>query len=297
MKALKLIAKIILWVVVIVVVALLALPLWIGPVAKGVANSVVPGITGTGFNLGEFGLNPYSGALHVGDMQLANPTNFSEKNAVELTRFDADFAMTSLFCGNKYRVETVELDGLVVYSDPTASNFRQIADNATGGEKKADSAGKQAETKSKAASEPGKTEPAEQGKGFQIDRLVIDNVTLKYGLVSVKVPTKIEIEGIGADSEDGASLQEIVEAAYSKILSAAGAIGGKLGDLGKGALDIGKGAAGAALDAVNAGDVEGAKAALKDAGQSIKDAVKIVKPDKAGDALKKAGNNLKDLFK
>ena len=56
MKAIKFILKAILWIAVIVVVALLALPLWIGPVAKGVANTVVPGITGTGFHLGEFGL-------------------------------------------------------------------------------------------------------------------------------------------------------------------------------------------------------------------------------------------------
>ena len=82
-KKLKLVGKILLWALAGVVVLLLALPLWIGPVVKGVANTVVPGITGTDFHLGEFGLNPYTGTLHVGDMQLANPTNFSEKNAVD----------------------------------------------------------------------------------------------------------------------------------------------------------------------------------------------------------------------
>ena len=130
MKAIKFILKAILWIAVIVVVALLALPLWIGPVAKGVANTVVPGITGTGFHLGEFGLNPYVGTLHVGDMQLANPKDFSEKNAVELTKFDADLAVTSLFCGKKIRIESVDIDGIVVYSDATASNFRKIAEHA-----------------------------------------------------------------------------------------------------------------------------------------------------------------------
>ena len=116
----------------------------------------------------------------------------------------------------------------------------------------------------------------------------------------------IEIKDIGKDSEKGASLQEIVQLVWQKILAAGGAVGGSLGDLGKGALDIGKGAVCSALDAVNAGDAEGAKAALKDAGKSIKDAVKgsgikdavkDVKSDKASEALKKAGDNLKDLFK
>ena len=132
MKVVKFVFKAILLIVVLVVIALLALPLWIGPVVKGVANSVVPGITGTGFNLGEFGLNPYVGTLHVGDMQLANPTNFSEKNAVALDKFDADLAVTSLFGGKKICIESVDLDGLVVYTDPKMANFRKIAANAAG---------------------------------------------------------------------------------------------------------------------------------------------------------------------
>jgi uncharacterized protein involved in outer membrane biogenesis len=310
MKVVKFIFKAILLVVVLVVIALLALPLWIGPVAKGVANSVVPGITGTAFNLGEFGLNPYIGTLHVGDMQLANPTNFSEKNAVVLDKFDADLAVTSLFGGKKICIESVDLDGLVVYTDPKMANFRQIAANAAGEPKEMSESAK-FEEENAPAEEP-KTKPeekpeeAKEGKGLQIDRLTVKNVTVKYGIVPFKIPMDIEIKDIGKDSENGASLQEIVQLVWQKILAAGGAVGGSLGDLGKGALDIGKGAVSSALDAVNAGDAEGAKAALKDAGKSIKDAVKgsgikdavkDVKSDKASEAIKKAGDNLKDLFK
>ena len=310
MKVVKFIFKAILMVVVLVVIALLALPLWIGPVAKGVANSVVPGITGTAFNLGEFGLNPYVGTLHVGDMQLANPTNFSEKNAVALDKFDADLAVTSLFGGKKIRIESVDLDGLVVYADPTMANFRQIAANAAGEPKEMSESAKLAEENAPAeepkAKPEAKPEETKEGKGLQIDRLTVKNVTVKYGIVPFKIPMDIEIKDIGKDSENGASLQEIVQLVWQKILAAGGAVGGSLGDLGKGALDIGKGAVSSALDAVNAGDAEGAKAALKDAGKSIKDAVKgsgikdavkDVKSDKASEALKKAGDNLKDLFK
>lgn len=278
----------------IAVVALLVLPLWIGPVAKGVANSVVPGITGTGFNLGEFGLNPYVGTVHVGDMQLANPTNFSEKNAISLAKFDADFAMTSLFSGKKYRVESVELDGLVVYSDMTASNFRLIADNAMGGEKPAKKS-EEAKPAAKPEAEKPAAESEQKGKGFQIDRLVIDNVTLKLGVVPVKLPTKIEVKDIGANSEDGASIQEVVAAVYAEILSAAGVVGGKLSDLGKGTVDAVKNIdLSAATQALNAGDIKGAQNAIKDVGKSLKEAVKV---DGTKEALKEAGNNLKDLFK
>jgi uncharacterized protein involved in outer membrane biogenesis len=283
-KLLKAIVVIVLSIVVLTVVALLALPLWIGPVVKGVANVAVPQITGTGFNLGEFGLNPYVGTLHVGDMQLANPTNFSEKNAVSLDKFDADLAVTSLFSGKKVRIESVELDGLVVYTDPTASNFRQIAANAAGEPEEKSEVAKLAEENAP-AEEPKAEEakPAEEkhGKGLQIDRLTIKNVTVKYGLVPLKIPVDIEIPDIGKDSEEGASIQEVIQLVWQKILAAAGAVGGTLGDLGKGAVDIGAGAVGAALDAVKSGDNDGAKEALKDAGKS----------------LKEAGDGLKDLFK
>lgn len=317
MKVIKFIFKAILWIVVLVVIALLALPLWIGPVVKGVANSVVPGITGTGFNLGEFGLNPYVGTLHVGDMQLANPTNFSEKNAVALDKFDADLAVTSLFGGKKICIESVDLDGLVVYTDPKMANFRQIAANAAGEPEEKSEAAKLAEENAPAeepkAEEAKPVEEAKEGKGLQIDRITIKNVTVKYGIVPFKIPMDIEITDIGRDSEEGASIQEVVKLVWQKILAAGGAVGGTLGDLGKGALDVGKGAldigagaVGSALDAVGAGDTEGAKDALKDAQKEIKDAVKDsglkdavkdVKKDKASEALKKAGDNLKDLFK
>ncbi len=283
-KLLKAIVVIVLSIVVLTVVALLALPLWIGPVVKGVANVAVPQITGTGFNLGEFGLNPYVGTLHVGDMQLANPTNFSEKNAVSLDKFDADLAVTSLFSGKKVRIESVDLDGLVVYSDTTASNFRQIAANAAGEPEEKSEVAKLAEENAPAEepkAEEAKPATEEHGKGLQIDRITIKNVTVKYGLVPLKIPVDIEINDIGKDTEEGASFQEVIQLVWQKILAAAGAVGGTLGDLGKGAVDIGAGAVGAALDAVKSGDNDGAKEALKDAGKS----------------LKEAGDGLKDLFK
>lgn len=288
MKAIKFILKAMLWIAVIVVVALLVLPLWIGPVAKGVANAVVPGITGTDFHLGEFGLNPYVGTLHVGDMQLANPKDFSEKNAVELTKFDADLAVTSLFCGKKIRIESVDIDGIVVYSDPTASNFRKIAENVAGepDEEKVVKGEKPAE---EAAPKEEKDED-KKGKGIQIDRVTVKNVTVKYGIAPLKVPIDIVIEDIGKESEDGASLEEALELVYSKILSAAGIVGGKLGDLGKGAIGIAADGLDAAKDALDAGNVDAAKDALKDAHKSIKNAAKSID-------LKKAGDGLKDLFK
>lgn len=293
-KKLKLVGKILLWALAGVVVLLLALPLWIGPVVKGVANTVVPGITGTDFHLGEFGLNPYTGTLHVGDMQLANPTNFSEKNAVDLKAFDVDFAMTSLFFGKKYRVEFVEVNGIFIHSDfPKGDNFMQILENATGGEvepeaetqeveqPKVEPEAPKAEETAKSA-EPEQAEEKES-KGVQIDRITLKDVTIKYGL-PVKIPMDIELTGIGAESEYGASFSEVWDDVFTKVKSALTAVGGAIGDLGKGAAGAIKDAGGAAADTLK--DAGGAAAdTLKDAGGA------------AADALKSAGDGIKNLFK
>ena len=301
MKAIKVIGKILLWTLAVVVVLLLALPLWIGPVVKGVANSVVPGITGTDFHLGEFGLNPYTGTLHVGDMQLANPTNFSEKNAVDLKAFDVDFAMTSLLFGKKYRVEFVEVNGVFVHIDvPKADNFLKIAENATGGKKDTQAEAQEVEQpkvepvapKADEAAEPEQTEE-KPSKGVQIDRITLKDVTIKYGL-PVKIPMDLEITGIGADSDYGAAFMDVWVAVKDKVLSAANSVGGALGDLGKGAASALKDAGGAAADTLK--DAGGAAAdTLKDAGGAAADALKDA-GGAATDALKSAGDGLKGLF-
>ena len=231
-KSLKLTGKIALWALGVIVVLLLILPLWIGPVVKGVANSVVPGIVGTEVHLGEFGLNPYTGCLHVGDLQLANPTNYAKENCVELEALDINLAMTSLF-SKKLRIEEIVVKTLRVSSTAGGGNFMQIAENASGEseeEVKADLEKiEEAEAKA-AAKEDGQTVVEEKSEGgLQIDRLVIDGLTVKVGVVPVPVP-KLTIEGIGADSEEGASYSEVGATIWKKIQGSMTAVGGAVVD-------------------------------------------------------------------
>lgn len=231
-KSLKLTGKIALWALGVIVVLLLILPLWIGPVVKGVANSVVPGIVGTEFHLGEFGLNPYTGCLHVGDLQLANPTNYAKENCVELEALDVNLAMTSLF-SKKLRIEEIVVKTLRVSLTAGGGNFMQIAENASGEseeEVKADLEKiEEAEAKA-AAKEDGQTVVEEKSEGgLQIDRLVIDGLTVKVGVVPVPVP-KLTIEGIGADSEEGASYSEVGATIWKKIQGSMTAVGGAVVD-------------------------------------------------------------------
>ena len=305
-KPLKTVGKILLWTLAVIVVLLLALPIWIGPVVKGVANAVVPGITGTDFHLGEFGLNPYTGTLHVGDMQLANPTNFSEKNAVDLKSFDVDFAVTSLFSGKKYRVEFVEVNGVFVHVDvPKAATVLQRAESATGGGDDGEAAEGTADVNAPDAQEiksqqkgpdGAKTEDAQDGKeskGVQIDRITLKGVTVKYGL-PVTIPMDLELTGIGADSECGAAFMDVWIAVRDKVMSAVTSVGGAAIDLGKSAAGALKDAGGAAAGALK--DASGAATdTLKDAGGAAADALKGA-GGAATDALKSAGDGLKGLF-
>ena len=273
-KPLKIAGIVLLGVIGLIVLLVLALPLWIGPVAKGVSHSVVPGITGTDFHMGEFGLNIYNGHLHVGDVQLANPTNFSEKNAVDLGKLDVDVEMTTLL-SKKMRIASVDLDGLTVYCSPSAGNFTQIAENASGG----------------AAEEAKAEEPAaegQQGGGVQIDRITLKNITIKYGIVPVKIPVTIELTDIGKDKEEGASWTDVWAEMYGSVMKAAGAVTGAIGDLGKAGAGLAADAAGAAAGA--AADAAGAAAgAVGDAAGAAAGAV--------GDAAGKAVDAIGGLFK
>ena len=255
----------------VVLVLLLTLPIWIGWVVKPIANSKVSALTGANFNLGEFGLNPYTGCLHVGDLQLSNPTNggydVAEK-CVELGRLDVDLDMGSVF-SEKIVISSVEVEGLTIRATAGGGNFGQIGSNAAG-EPAPEGAAAEEE-------KPEEEKPAEDasasGKKVQIDRLVLKDLKLKIGVVGpIPVPT-LTIEGIGADKEEGASIADAYALIKEKVLAAAGAVGGKLGELGSAAADaVGEGA-GKAVGAIGEGAGKAVDAIGEGAGKAV-DAVK-----------------------
>lgn len=283
MKVVKFLMKTILWIVAVVLVVILTIPLWISPVVCGVANKVAPGITKTDFHLGTFKLNPYTGRLVVGDLQLGNPTNFSEKNAVDLAQLEVKVDMASLF-GKKIRVELVDIGALQVYAAfPKADNFLQIAKNAQGEEKAKSEGEVNVEEQVKAEAEKAKAEvegevaqgEKKQGKGLQIDKLNIHDVTIKYGIAPV--PFGLTLTGIGADKEEGASLMEAFTEVENAVMKALSGAVGALGDLGKGVLDMGgkglKNVGDGAASAVSESATKATKAAGEAAGKAV-DALK-----------------------
>ena len=326
----KKLGKVLLWTLGIIVVLLLASPLWLGPVAKCVANSVVPGMVGTDFRLGKLGINMYTGGVAAGDMQLANPEGFSKENCLELGNLDVDVAMTSLL-SKKIRVESIEVDGLYIATTMGGGNFIKIADNASGGE----ASEEVAESVRPAAPEASTPEvKKDDGVKVQIDRIVLKNMKIKYGSVPVPIPT-ITLEGIGADSPDGATLQDVWNAVYDAILKASSAVGdlvsaiggaaagavgnavGVVGDIAGSVGDAVGGAAGAVGDTASStagsvsdavGDVAGAvgdtvssaAGAVGDAAGAVGDAAMGAASktmESIGDAAGKAADMIKGVFK
>lgn len=281
MKKIKTFFKIVFWIIVVLLVVLLALPLWIGPLAKCAANKTVPGIIKTDFNLGEFGLNPYAGSFSVGDMQIANPTNFAKENCIELTRLSAKMDVKSAFT-KKIHVEHMTLDGLYIRTTPLAENFKQLAANASGEKEEAAATQKEAQPAQKPETAPQQARSAEPGAEgeeeeirFVIDRIVLSNVTINYSGLPIPIPT-LTIEGIGADKEEGASLTDVVVAVWEAIVKATGSVGKALQGVGSDAIDIGQGVldTGAnAVEAVKKLDVE----AVKDSAQKLKESAKDLK--------------------
>ena len=283
-KAIKIVLGTIVALVAIVLILVLALPLWIGPVATGVANSVVPGITGTDFKLGLFALNPYSGVLQVGELDLSNPTNYQEKTAVKLDNFKADLGMCSL-ASDVIHVEEITLDGLYVYaSGLTGANFQDIAKHATGGDSK------KAEEKRPAEEKKPEAADGKPSKKICIDHLTLKNIKIKIGpMPAMPVPT-IELKDLGkpknANDKGGITFEELWKTLLEKVMSAAGSMGDGLKALGNltgdGAKTLGDGA-NKATEAVG----NGAKAAGEAAGKAV---------DAVGDGAKKAADALKSLF-
>lgn len=292
-KAVKIIVGAVIAVVALVLILVLTLPIWLGPVVKPIANAAVPKITQTPFNLGHLYCNPYTGRFELGDLQLGNPANYDEKQAVTLNKLVLDVGMSTL-ASEYVHVEEVTVDGVFVsyVSADGVNNFQQIQYNVAGGKEKYEAnQAKAKEEKAKLdAEKAGKPEVKEEKKAdgsskkLVIDKLVINDIKFKYGPVTIPVPS-ITLTDLGKKS-DGITFAELGDQIMQALLKSATALGDgvkALGNLaGDGAKQLTDGA-GKAVDAVG----DGAKKVGEGAGKAV---------DAVGEGAKKAADALKSLF-
>ena len=320
MKAIKILLKAVVVIVALVVVALLALPLWFGPVVKIAANAAVPKVVKTDFHLGHLHLNPYTARFELRDMQLSNPAGYSEKYAVTLgdITFDAE---TMSLATDVIHVEEITVKDIFVSvvsgGENKVGNFKQIQYNVAGGKEKYEAA--QAEKQQAAdaeaekirleemqnekAAEEEKAKIAEEEKPAKkiiIDKLHISGLKVQLGFLPLSIPATIELKDIGRKS-GGATLAEAWQQIWTGILQAAGVAGDQLkalgaltGDAAKQATEAMGKAASQATDAAKQATesvgkaAEGATKALSGATEGATKAVSDT-TKAAGDAVNKAG--------
>ena len=326
MKAVKILLKAIVALVALVIIAVLALPLWFGPVAKTAANSVVPGIVKTDFHMGHISLNPYSGRFELGDTQLANPQGYSEKFAATLGDIAFDCEPLSL-ATDVIHIEEIKVKDVFasVVTKDGVMNFTQIQYNVAGGKEKYEAAQAKAEAEKPAEEKEESEKPA---KKIIIDKLEISGLKLQLGILPISLPS-VTLTDIGRKS-GGATFEEAWQQVVDGVLGAAGALGdqakallGSVGDVSKQATEaVGKAAAQAteaankaaaqatealgnvtggateaagkateAIGNVAGGATEAAGKAAESATKAASDAGKAV-----GDGAKKALDSLKSLW-
>lgn len=293
MKVIKFILKTILVLAVLLLVAVVALPLWIGPVVCKVANSMVPEITGTGFRMEKFDLNPYTGKIGGYNILLENPTNVTEKYAVDLSSVKVDVDVGSVLT-EKIHIREVLVDGLIVHLTMNASNFKEIGNNASAW---SESGAAETNEVTATANEPGAPKDGkaakEGGTKVLIDKIILRNMTLKYTMMPIRIP-EIIIENIGAEDEGGASLDELWGNIYDVLMKSVVGVGKgvkltkeSLQDLGSGLLSASSNALGGVSVTVS-NSTEALDATLDETDKLFKE---------TGKTLKETGKSLKQLFK
>ena len=272
------------WLIGLVVLIVATLPLWLGPTVRPIACKVVPRFTGTPIQLDKLWLNPYTGRFELGGLVVANPEGYSEPTLVSVGNLVFDLDMASV-TGNCMHIEDVTVEEVffsyVSGGEHKVENVKQIQYNLAGGKEQyeanqAKAAEKAAAEKAKAEEQPVEAQPEEkteeksEEKKCIVDKVRIAGVKIKYGLVSVPVPT-IELHDLGNESE-GMTFSEFFTTIWKKILSGASALGDgvkALGSLaGDGVMAVGEGAlkaGGAAVDALG----EGASAIGEGAGAAV----------------------------
>ena len=299
MKAIKILLKVVVVIIALVVVALLALPLWIGPVANTAANSAVPGIVKADFHLGHLHLNPYTARFELGDMQLSNPVGYSEKYAVTLGEITFDAETLSLMTDVIHIEEITVKDvfaSVVRGGENNVDNYVQIQYNVAGGKEKYEAA--QAEKEEKADAEPQAAEAEKPAKKVIIDKLHISGLKVQYGFMPIAIPVTIELKDIGRKS-GGATLDEAAQQIWEGILKAAGiageqlqALGALTGDAAKQATEAATKATAQATEAATKATAQATEAVGNVAGQATESVGKAASAvtDTAAGATKAAGD-------
>ena len=228
------------------VVLLLALPLWISPVATAVAEAVVPSYTGCAFRLASFRLNPFTGRLQLVEAHLANPPGFSQPEAFAVSTVRVDVAVGSLL-SSTIHVRDLAIEGPFVgyFSANGTNNFAAILARVAAKTGGAEAAPRKAPQKEAGAA-----------KKVVIDRFRLAGGRVSLGALPLALPA-VELRDIGKDT-GGVTLAEVRDLVWQRLAQFVTGVGGVAADLLKGtgnaASNLVRGTGAAASDLVKDAD-------------------------------------------
>ncbi len=237
--------------------AALAAPLYLGPLAKRLAESIGPSVLGAPVSVGHAHLSLLTGKLRLSDVSVGNPEGFETERAFGLGRLEADVNMATILS----RVIVVRRlwindPEVTLETGPSGSNIGRIMERL----------------EKPPASEKDQERTRKDRKAKATDRkVVVDDLRVEGARVRVSfrgmkgqamtIPApSIHLTGVGRD-RGGASPREIVAMILGEITQSVAALGRGLGRI------VGSGA-----DAV----ASGAKVAGQTAAQGLGQAAEAV---------------------
>jgi hypothetical protein len=273
----KKLGKILMWLVIVVVVvllvAVLTLPMTIGPIVKTAASVGGPKALGVPVSVGDVKLNALAGNLTVSQVKVGNPQGYSDKDAFAVDKVEVGLNMRSLM-SDTIVVRKIQIDAPAISfeSKDGKSNFDAMMAN----------------TKKASEEEKQKTEKEKKpGKKVVIEEFSLNNAKVSYASgitlgksITVPLPSLV-IRDIGKKSGGATAADALTEV-----------INGILGGLSQAVTGI----SGAASDLLK-GVSGAADGLLKGAGDATKGATDALKgvTDGASDAASGAAKALKDV--
>lgn len=248
-KYAKMLFKVIGSILALILIALIALLIFIDPIIKGVVENFGPEIAGVRFELEDISVSLFRGRVEIKNLYMYNPEGFNSEYAVKLGDVAMETEVMSWIGKKKAIIREIRLrDVTVNYEAPfpklTESNLQAILDHVqkVAGQQASqtqsapeESAPAPEEPAEKPAEEPAEKpveEPVEESapaaeeddqRRFQLDKLIIENVQLAVVIKNrpeIRIPITItlpEMGPVGTD-EKGLTGTEIAFALAAEIV-------------------------------------------------------------------------------
>lgn len=206
----RLIRRLLLVIVLLLLVGVLAVTLFLDPLVKTSVEAAGTHAMGVDTSLESLNLGVTSGELRMKTFKVANPEGFDTEHFMMLGDGQVELMLSSLLT-DTVQVPLIELKQIDMNLEKKGghTNFQTILDNLSklGGPKDE-------------KDPPSEEEP---GKGFVIEQLLITDVSVRtrYAGKTVTIPIrKIELEGVGSNTDHGVLLPELTGVVLQVILDA-----------------------------------------------------------------------------